>query len=36
MIKEPGTYNGDMTASSTAGVGKTRQLHVREGNWITV
>ena len=30
MIKEPQTYNGEMTASSTAGVGKTGQLHVRE------
>ena len=27
MIKEPGTCNGEMTASSTAGVGKTGQLH---------
>ena len=26
MIKEPWTYNGEMTASSTAGVGKTGQL----------
>ena len=30
MIKEPWTYNGEMTASSTTGVGKTGQLYVRE------
>ena len=29
-IKDPWIYNGEMRASSTAGVGKTGQLHVRE------
>ena len=27
MIKEPFSYNGEMTASSSAGVGKTGQPH---------
>ena len=30
MIKEPWTYNREMTVSSIAGVGKTGQLRVRE------
>ena len=29
MIKEPWTYNREITASSTTGVGKTGQLHVK-------
>lgn len=29
MIREPWIYKGEMTASSTVGVGKTGQLHVR-------
>ena len=28
-------YNGEKTASSTNGVGKTRQLHEKESNWTT-
>ena len=30
MLREPCIYNGEMTASSTVGIGKTGQLHVRE------
>ena len=30
MIRQPGTYNGEMTLSSTDGADKTGQLHVRE------
>ena len=29
MIKKPWTCNGEMTASSTAGVGQTGQLHCK-------
>ena len=29
MIKDPWIYNGEMIASSTTGVGKTGQLHVK-------
>ena len=30
LIKEAGIYNGEKTASSVSGAGKSRQLHVKE------
>ena len=30
LIKEPRVYNGEKTASSISGAGKTGQLHVKE------
>ena len=30
MTKEARTYNGEQTASSISGAGKTRQVHVKE------
>ena len=30
LIKEARVYNGEKTASSISGAGKTRQLHVKE------
>ena len=30
MTKEAGIYNGEKTASSISGAGKTGQLHVKE------
>ena len=35
MTKETRIYNGEETASSINGVGKTGQLHVKESNWTT-
>jgi len=32
LTKEAKIYNGEKTASSINGVGKTGQLHVKEGN----
>ena len=32
LIKEAGTYNGEKTASSISGAGKTGQLHGKERN----
>ena len=32
LIKEARIYNGENTASSISGAGKTGQLHVKEGN----
>ena len=32
LIKEARIYNGEKTASSISGAGKTGQLHVKEGN----
>ena len=34
-IKEARIYNGEKTASSISGAGKTGQLHVKERNWNT-
>ena len=31
-----GIYNGEKTASSTNGIGKTGQLHAKESNWSTL
>ena len=33
MTKEARIYNGEKTASSLNGVGKTGQLHAKESNW---
>ena len=33
MTKEARIYNGEKTASSINGVGKTEQLHVKKSNW---
>ena len=36
MTKETRTYNGEKTATSINGVGKTGQLHVKESKWTTL
>ena len=36
LINDKGAMDIQITASSTTGIGKTGQLHVREQNWITV
>ena len=35
MTKEARIYNGEKTASSINGAGKTGQLHVKEWHWNT-
>ena len=34
--KGPRIYNGEKTVSLINCVGKTKQLHANEGNWITL
>lgn len=34
--KKARVYNGENTASSVKGVGKTGQVHAKESNWTTV
>ena len=36
MTKEARIYNGEKTASSINGAGKTGQLHAKESNWTTL
>ena len=36
MTKETRIYNGEKTVSSTNGIGKTEQSHVKEWNWTTI
>ena len=33
MTKEAGIYNGEKTASSINGIGKTGQLYTKESHW---
>ena len=36
MTKEASTYNGEKTASSVNGAGKTGRLHVKQSIWTTL